>query len=70
MIWVYIIIGLVVDVIVTLEFNEIAHMKGYNEKKYFWYCLLLGFFGYLIVMALPIKTDITSTARGNDLPTL
>lgn len=70
MVWVYIIVGVVIDVIVSLEFNEIAHMKGYTAKKYFWYCLLLGLFGYLIVMALPIKSDIVSSARDNDLPTL
>ena len=70
MVWVYIIVGVVIDVIVSLEFNEIAHMKGYTAKKYFWYCLLLGLFGYLIVMALTIKSDIVSSARDNDLPTL
>ena len=70
MVWVYIIIGVVIDVIVSLEFNEIAHMKGYTAKKYFWYCLLLGLFGYLIVMALPIKSDIVGSARDNDLPIL
>ena len=47
MVWVYIIVGVVIDVIVSLEFNEIAHMKGYTAKKYFWYCLLLGLFAPL-----------------------
>ena len=50
--------GLVVWIFVALEFQKIAAMKGYDEAKYFWWTLLLGPVGMLMVVALPQRIDI------------
>ena len=44
------------DILLANEFFSIAKQKGYNDKKYFLYCLLCGIAGYLLVIALPPKT--------------
>lgn len=38
-------------------FYEAAEEKGFPEKKYFWICLLLPPFGYLLVIALPDRRN-------------
>jgi len=40
------------------EFQRIATMKGHYEKRYFWWSFLLPIVGYLMVIALPDRTDI------------
>lgn len=40
---------------IAKEFYLIAEIKGFAYQKYFWYCFLLGWVGYLIVVALPTK---------------
>lgn len=40
------------------EFYDIAVGKGHKDRKYFWYCFLLSFAGYLLVVALPDKTNM------------
>lgn len=56
------------------EFYRIAKLKGYTERKYFWYAFLFNFAGYLLVMALPNKNAITDAnakmAPLDDLPSL
>ena len=37
------------------EFYAVAQSKGYNDRKYFWYCFFLGMIGYLLVIALKDK---------------
>ena len=55
MLW-YILL-LLIAVLVLLAaadaFYEIACMKGHEQKKYFWWCFLAPFAGYLMVVALP-----------------
>lgn len=48
-----ILVALVIGVIISLEFSNIAADKGYVGDKYFWYPFLFGIFGMLIVVALP-----------------
>lgn len=38
-------------------FYEVAEEKGFPKKKYFWLCLLLPPFGYLLVIALPDRRN-------------
>lgn len=40
-------------ILISLEFYSAAKQKGFNDKKYFWYSLLLGLSGYLLIIALP-----------------
>lgn len=47
------ILAIVVSYIVAEAFYEAASDKGYNSRKYFWMCFLLGLVGYLLVAALP-----------------
>lgn len=35
------------------EFYKIAVMKGHPQKKYFWWCFLVGFVGWPMIIALP-----------------
>ena len=48
-----IIIGLVICWAAAEEFCKIAEMKGYPERKYFWWSFLIPPFGMLMVVALP-----------------
>ena len=47
---------------IAKEFYFVAVAKGYETKKYFWICFLLGMVGYLLVIALPtqVQTDKNS----------
>ena len=60
--WFLIICGvaivIAVDFLLAFQFQRIAELKGHHEKIYFWWCFIfgvcaLGFFGYLMVIALP-----------------
>lgn len=48
-----VLIGMCVQTLSAYEFDKIAHEKGYDG--YFWYCLLVPFWGNLMVVALPDK---------------
>lgn len=50
-------------------FFEAANAKGYYSKKYFWLCFLLGFVGYLLVIALPDR-GATKQVVLDELPEL
>ncbi len=52
-----IIIFVVVQLITADEFNKIAAEKGYQGSKYFWYCLLFGIAGWMMVSALPDRKN-------------
>lgn len=39
------------------EFYNIAMIKGFLDRKYFWYAFFLGIIGYLMVIALPDKNQ-------------
>lgn len=46
---------LIADYFIATQFSEIAEMKGYYDRKYFWYTFLFGIAGMLMVIALPMK---------------
>jgi hypothetical protein len=49
---------ILIDYLVARKFEKIANMKGYYG--YFWWCFWLTFTGYLMVIALPVKTSVKS----------
>lgn len=40
------------------QFDEVAAMKGYPDKKYFWIAFFFGIFGYILVAALPDRNPV------------
>ena len=55
--------------LIAKEFYAAALAKGYSDKKYFWFCFLLGMVGYLLVIALPDRRN-TPKAISDELPDL
>lgn len=56
MIVVIIVVALILDGIISIQFQQAAEEKGYtNSTKYFWMTFLFGFAGMLLVVALPDK---------------
>lgn len=47
------VIGLMIAYYAAKEFEAIAAMKGFVDKKYFWWSFLMPPFGMLMVVALP-----------------
>lgn len=48
-------------------FYRAAKMKGHPERKYFWLSFLLGWVGWLLVIALP---DRGNAVISDELPEL
>ena len=48
-------VWLLVSLWTAIEFQNIAHDKGYDEKQYFWLPFLFGIAGWAVVIALPDK---------------
>ena len=48
-----IIIALLINIVISIKFGDIATEKGYTGKNYFWACFFLGVAGYIMVAALP-----------------
>lgn len=52
------VIILFLNYLLAKEFYAIAEMKSYEYHiKYFWYCFIFGWIGYLMVIALPNKNN-------------
>lgn len=49
-------VGIVIAYNAAVQFEEIAIMKGYNDKKYFWWCFLALGIGIFMVIALPDRS--------------
>ena len=47
------IMGLVLNIIFSIMFQNAAEEKGWMSKKYFWLCFFFGVIGYCLVAALP-----------------
>ena len=47
------IVVIVIACAVATQFKHIAEMKGHDGSHYFWWSLLLGPIGMLMVVALP-----------------
>ena len=50
----------------AFEFEEISKLKGYSERKYFWYSFIFGMVGYLVVIALPCKIVVEYDDRKDE----
>lgn len=63
---------LIIDWLVAKQFDEIAKMKGYPERKYLWWCFWLGIAGWLMVVALPDRGNMPSDmgVSSDELPDL
>ena len=46
-------IWIAIDAFLASEFMDAAEEKGYDDRKYFWFCLLFGLPGWMLVIALP-----------------
>lgn len=73
----FLLIILLLAVVIILDyyfakwFYEVAEKKGFYDEKYFWICFLLGFGGYLLVIALPDRGNIQNDEIVSDqLPDL
>ena len=64
-----VVVGIWIAWYVAKQFKEAAKMKGHDQTKYFWLCFLLGAVGYLLVIALPDRSDVQKTAN-DELPDL
>ncbi len=53
-----IVLGLFLSYFIAREFSDIAHEKGYDDSKYFWYTFFMGICGALMVIALPDRKRI------------
>lgn len=51
------IVVLIVQIMAALEFNSIANRKGYSGNKYGWWCFWFPAAGYLMVIALPDRSQ-------------
>ena len=66
------IVWIVLMIFVAQAFRDIAEMKGHNAEKYFWWTLILGVFGMLMVVALPDRAaeKAAANAPNDELPEL
>ena len=49
------------NILFSTEFFKVAKTKGYHNKKFFWYSVLFGMIGFLLIIALPAKTKEENT---------
>lgn len=55
---------------IAKEFARIAEMKGYTDKRYFWWTFWLGLIGILMVVALPTISKNETNMSSFELPEL
>lgn len=49
-------VGVIVAYYAAIQFEKIALIKGYNDRKYFWWCFLALGIGMFMVVALPDRS--------------
>lgn len=64
------ILGLCISFFLANQFYEVAIEKGYDDRKYYWFCFLLGLAGWILVCALPDRGNVSISADSDDLPDL
>ena len=66
------IVGLIIAYYAGKEFERIAAMKGFVDKKFFWWSFLMPPVGMLMVVALPDRMGAKPAAPVQDeqLPAL
>lgn len=52
-----------VQYVLSVEFYDAAVLKGYKEKKYFWYGFLFGVVGFLLIIALPDRNNTNNSSQ-------
>lgn len=52
-----------VQYVLSVEFFDVALLKGYKEKKYFWYGFLFGIVGFLLIIALPDRNNMNKPSE-------
>ena len=70
MVIIVILLYVFVSLILAAQFSEVASEKGYKNNKYFWFCLLFGIAGWILVCALPDRGNRTTFAISDELPDL
>ncbi len=65
------VVALVLDYFVAREFYQIAAIKGWPGKKYFFFAFFFSIAGYIMVAALPDRgTQSGGSFESSDLPEL
>ena len=57
------VIGLLINALLSFYFYEVAKEKGFYRKCYFWIPFFFGFIGYILVAALPDRGRATEVLR-------
>lgn len=60
------VIGLIIAVLTASEFKSIAEEKGFEGKKYFWWCFWLLPIGSMMVIALPDRNATQPTSKSSN----
>ena len=55
-----VIIAIILSVVISSKFQEIAEMKGHSGGPYFWFTFFFGIIGMLMVVALPDHSNKTT----------
>lgn len=63
------ILMILLDWFIARQFKLAAEAKGFMDEKYFWMCFCLNIIGYLLVIALPDRSQRKS-AIADELPDL
>lgn len=56
--WILVVFYVIIDIISAVFLGEIAKMKGHDNVKYIVLCLVCGPAGWIMVAALPDRTEI------------
>ncbi len=56
--WILVVFCVIIDIISAVFLGEIAKMKGHDNVKYIVLCLICGPAGWIMVSALPDRTEI------------
>lgn len=67
--WALIVLLIIADLIIAAGFSDIAGKKGHSGTSYFWWCFLFSLAGWLMVVALPDKSN-SKPVVSDELPDL
>lgn len=60
-----ILVALFIEILAACEFRNIAEMKGHDGSKYFWYCFFFSVAGWVMVAALPDRSNKPAAPNAN-----
>ena len=68
--WILILVGwLILNIVIASGFKTVAEMKNHNGMIHFWWCFFFGIAGWLLVIALPDRSNLSNTET-DELPEL